>query len=124
MGRTVPSFRYVLAAERAEWKPFRNALDKKEKKDFDEMWDIPRNYVSACSNSVQLVPLHPIVMSILLHHYKDLKECISEVEQIEVTANNSRKKREWTNFHHIKNLSHRWGIRMKNKDKDKGRQMM
>lgn len=60
------------------------------------MFDIPKLYISACSISVQLVPLHPIVMSILLHHYKDLKECISEVEQIEVTANNSRKKREWT----------------------------
>ena len=42
MGRTVPSFRIVLAEEKAEWKLFRNALDKKEKKDFDEMWDIPR----------------------------------------------------------------------------------
>ena len=46
------------------------------------MWDIPRLYVSACSNSVQLVPLHPIIISILFHHYKELKECISEVEQV------------------------------------------
>jgi hypothetical protein len=45
------------------------------------MWDIPRLYVSVCSNSVQLVPLHPIIMSIPSHHYKELKECISEVEQ-------------------------------------------
>jgi hypothetical protein len=29
-----------------------------------------------------LVPLHPIVISILFHHYKELKESISEVEQI------------------------------------------
>jgi hypothetical protein len=42
------------------------------------------------------VPLQPIIISILFHHYKELKECISEVEQTEVTANNSRKKREWT----------------------------
>jgi hypothetical protein len=74
MGRTVLSFRIVLASEKAEWKPFRNALYKKEKKDFDEMWDIPRLYVSACSNSVQLVPLQPIIVSILLHHYKELKD--------------------------------------------------
>lgn len=70
MGRTVPSFRIVIAQEKREWKPFRDALDKKEKKDFDEMWDIPRNYVSACSNSVQLVPFHPIVISILFHYYR------------------------------------------------------
>jgi len=47
------------------------------------MWDIPRLYVSTCSNSVQLVPLQPIIISILFHHYKGLKECISEVKQIE-----------------------------------------
>jgi hypothetical protein len=58
---------------------------------FDEMWDIPRLYASACSNSVQLVPLHPIIISILFHHYKELKECISEVEQIEAKVNSINK---------------------------------
>jgi hypothetical protein len=41
--------------EKEEWKPFRAALDKKERKKFDEMWDIPKLYITACSNSVQLV---------------------------------------------------------------------
>jgi hypothetical protein len=83
MGRTVPSFRIVLAQEKQEWKPFRNALGKKERKDFDEMWDIAKLYVSACSNSCQLVPLHPIFISILFHHYKELLQCIREVEEFE-----------------------------------------
>src|SRR5215216_70671 len=96
MGRTIPSFRIALEMEKEDWKPFRNALDKSERKEFDDMFDIPRLYLSACSNSVQLVPLHPIIMSILFHHYKELKECISEVEEIEATANNIRKKRELT----------------------------
>jgi hypothetical protein len=82
MGRTVPSFRIVLAEEKAESKSFRNALDKKEKKEFDEIWDIPKLYVSACSIAVQLVPLQPIMISILFHHYKELKECILEVEEM------------------------------------------
>jgi hypothetical protein len=86
MGRTVPSFRIVIAEEKREWKFFRNGLDKSERKSFDEMWDITRLYVSACSNSVQLVPLHPIVISILFQHYKELKECISEVEQMIETS--------------------------------------
>ena len=50
------------------------------------MWDIPRLYASACSNSCQLVPLHPIIISILFHHYKELKECMSEVERIGETS--------------------------------------
>ena len=67
-------------------------MDKSERKEFDEMSDIPRLYVSACSNSVQLVPLHPIVISILFHHYKELLECIKEIEEMEA-ANDSK-----TNF--------------------------
>jgi hypothetical protein len=31
MGRTIPSFRIALAMEKEDWKPFRNALDKKGK---------------------------------------------------------------------------------------------
>ena len=78
--------------EKKEWTTLFNALDKYEKKEFDEMVDITRLYVSACSNSVQLVPLHPIIISILFHHYKELKECISEVEQIiEARVNNKNK---------------------------------
>ena len=70
MGRTVPSFRNVLAEEKQEWKPFRNALDKSERKSFDDMWDIPKLYIMACSGSVSLVPFHPIAISILFHHTK------------------------------------------------------
>jgi hypothetical protein len=70
--------------EKEEWKPFRNALDKSERKKFDEMWEIPRLYITACSNSVQLVPLHPIVISILFHHYKELKESMARVEGMKV----------------------------------------
>ena len=72
--------------EKAEWKPFRNALDKSDRKEFDDMFDIPKLYISACSNSVQLVPLHPIIMSILFHHDKELNECIKQVEQMEGAA--------------------------------------
>jgi hypothetical protein len=72
MGRTIPSFRIVLAMEKAEWKPFRNALDKSEKKQFDDMFDIPRLYLTACSISVQLVAIHPTIISILFHHFKEV----------------------------------------------------
>jgi hypothetical protein len=47
MGGTVPSFRIVLEEEKQEWKPFRNALDKSERKEFDDMlFDIPRLCIS------------------------------------------------------------------------------
>lgn len=91
MGRTIPSFRIALEMEKAEWKPFRNALDKSDRKKFDEMWDLSRWYISACSNSVQYVRLHSLLMSILLYNYKELTESISEVERIEARVNNNKK---------------------------------
>ncbi len=64
MGRTIPSFRIALAMEEAEWKPFRNALDKSDKRKFDEMmFDIPRLYVSAWS---YLLTAHKALYPILL----------------------------------------------------------
>jgi hypothetical protein len=82
MGRTIPSFRIALAMEQEEWKPFRNALDKSDRKKFDDMFDIPRSYISACSYSIQYVRIYPTLMSILFHHYKQPSECISQVEQM------------------------------------------
>jgi hypothetical protein len=95
MGRTIPSFRIALEMEQVEWKPFRNALDKSDRKKFDDMWDIPLWYVSACSNSVQYVRLHPILMSILLYDYKELTQCVSEVERIEAIVNSKKKEGWW-----------------------------
>jgi hypothetical protein len=91
MGRTIPSFRIALAMEKEEWKPFRNALDKTDRKKFDEMFDIPRLYTSACSYAVQPVRLYPILMSILLHHFKELTECIKEIERLEAKLNSKNK---------------------------------
>lgn len=83
MGRTIPSFRIALAMEQEDWKPFRNGLDKSDRKKFDEMFDIPRLYISACSYAVQPVRLYPILMPILLFNFKQLTQCVSEVEWIE-----------------------------------------
>lgn len=72
MGRTVPSFRLALAEEESEWKDYRKHLDCCERKDFDDMFALPRLYVSACSGAVNLVRIYPIFMSILLYHYREL----------------------------------------------------
>ena len=79
MGRTVPSFRLALAEEESEWKEYRKHLDASERCDFDEMFAIPRLYVSACSAAVNLVRIYPIFMSILLHHYRELKSIAEEL---------------------------------------------
>jgi hypothetical protein len=47
MGRTVPSYRIASEIEIWKWRPFRKALDKQDRKVFDEMLSIPRFYNSA-----------------------------------------------------------------------------
>jgi hypothetical protein len=40
MGGTIPSFRIALEMEERRWKPFCTALDKSDRKKFDEMFGI------------------------------------------------------------------------------------
>ena len=100
--------------EQEDWKPFRNALDKSDRKKFDEMWDIPRLYTSACSYSVQPVRLYPILMSILLHHFKELTECFKEVERIEDKVNNNK----WRSTISINNNTQRLMKEVKKEEQD------
>ena len=46
------------------------------------IFEIPRLYISACSNAIQPVRLYPILISILLYCYEQLLECISQVKQM------------------------------------------
>jgi hypothetical protein len=86
MGRTIPSFRLASAEERKEWKEFRKALDKSDKKAFDIMFDIAHLYNSASSYAAKPIRIHPIFISIIFHHYKQLvqiKEALEKKKDIE-----------------------------------------
>ena len=72
MGRTIPSFRLASVDEEREWKVFRNALDKSDRRIFDKMFSISHLYNSACSYAANPIRIPPIFMSIIFHHYKIL----------------------------------------------------
>ena len=78
MGRTIPSFRLACMTEELKWRSFRFCLDKDDRKTFDEMFSISRQYNSACSNSARAIVIHNIIMSIILHHYKQLMELMKK----------------------------------------------
>ena len=80
MGRTVPSYRIGSERERRKWKIFRDQLDKSERKTFDEMLSISRLYNVAGVGSCKPVLLHPIMMSIIFDHYKQLKKFKNEIK--------------------------------------------
>jgi hypothetical protein len=75
MGRIIPSFRIAAVLEEKESKPFRKYLNKNDKKSFDYMFSIARVYNSACSYATTIpIRIYPIMMSIVFHHYKILKD--------------------------------------------------
>jgi hypothetical protein len=74
MGRTVPSYRIATEMERSKWKVFRQSLDKKDRKEFDKMFSYSRLFNSAGSNAYRPILIHPILMSIIFEHYKQLKK--------------------------------------------------
>ena len=73
MGRTIPSYRIASEMERKKWKIFRQSLDKKDRKMFDEIMSYSRLYNSAGSNACRPQLIHPILMSIIFEHYKQLQ---------------------------------------------------
>jgi hypothetical protein len=81
MGRTIPSFRMASVQEQKEWKEFRQALDKKDRKLFDDMFSICHLYNSACSFAAKPIRIQPIFMSIIFHHYKQLMKIKEELEE-------------------------------------------
>ena len=70
MGRTTPSFRLTSEQGYKEWKGFHQALDKLDRKAFDNMFSISHLYSSACSFAAKPIRIQPIFMSIIFHHYK------------------------------------------------------
>ena len=72
MGRTISSFRISTAIEKNNWRSFRKLLDKIDRKSFDEMFNLSYLHNSGSSNCVRPVVIHPIFLSILLEHYKQL----------------------------------------------------
>jgi hypothetical protein len=81
MGRTVPSYRHASERERRKWKIFREELDKSERKVFDEMVSYSRLYNVAGVGACKPVLLHPILMSIIFEHYKQLEILRKSVAQ-------------------------------------------
>jgi len=81
MGRTVPSFRIAEAQEFGEWKGFRKALPKRERRIFDEMLNASRLYTSASSAAVRTSRFEGMAMAIIFHHYRLLAGCAEALRE-------------------------------------------
>ena len=81
MGRTIPWFRLVSVEGQKEWKGLRQVLDKSDRKTFDDMFSIAHLYNSACSFTTKPIRIHPVFMSIIFQHYKQLMKIKEELEK-------------------------------------------
>jgi hypothetical protein len=70
MGRTIPSFGVASEIEIRKWRSFRHALDKKDRRTFDEMLSLPRLYNVAGAMACRPIVIHLILMSIIFEHYR------------------------------------------------------
>jgi hypothetical protein len=65
MGRTIPSYRIASEVEIRKWRSFRKALDKRDRKKFDEVLSIPRFYNVAATMACKPVLINVILISII-----------------------------------------------------------
>jgi hypothetical protein len=91
VGRTVPSFRMAAEIERTKWKQFRSYLDKKDRKEFDRMYDCVKLHNTACMMACRPVVIHAVLLSIIFGHYKQLTKLMDQKkmndEANELTSN-------------------------------------
>ncbi len=82
MGRTVSSFRIAEAQEVAEWRAFRNAIPKRDRRAFDQMLNTTRLYTSASSAAVRPSRFEGMAMALIFHHQKVLALAMGTVSEI------------------------------------------
>ncbi len=73
MGRSIPSFRQLIEIEHLVWSEFKKELkNRNDKKAFDNLFDNTKLYTPYLSSANRPIPLEPMLMGMLFHHYKTL----------------------------------------------------
>jgi hypothetical protein len=79
MGRPISSFRQLLEIEKLKMTPFKKMLPtKKNKQEFDEIFENVRLYSSYLGNASNPIPLESIFMGVIFHNYKQILQIIKE----------------------------------------------
>jgi uncharacterized protein YktA (UPF0223 family) len=79
MGRSIPSFRQLLEIEKIKLSPFKKMLPtKKDKQEFDKLFDNVKLYTAYLGNASNPVPLESVFMGAIFHNYKQLLQTKKE----------------------------------------------
>lgn len=83
LGKTVPTYREELEKRIRKWKPFRDALRRREREAFDEIMELVRENASAAMNQATPNPMEGIYISILLGQETKIKSLEEKVKELE-----------------------------------------
>lgn len=83
MGMSILAFRQLLEIEKIKLSSFKKLLStKKDKQEFDELFDNARLYTSYLGNASNPIPIESIFMGAIFHIYKMLLQSTREDSSI------------------------------------------
>jgi len=83
MGRSIPSFRQLLEIEKLKWSFFKRLLPaKRDKQEFDKVFDNVRLYTSYVGNATNPLPLESVFMGAVFHNYKQLLQITAKEDTV------------------------------------------
>lgn len=80
MGRTNPTFRDFLSRYEARWAPFRRALRRGHRDDFDRLFDHARDHADAAGHANATDPETAVLLSMLLAQERELRRLRDRVD--------------------------------------------
>ncbi len=86
MGRTIPSYRYALEKEISSLKLYRDVLNPRDRKSFDNIMLYARMHSDAGSLSARMFISESLFLSALIEQQKQLDELERDFERIKRRA--------------------------------------
>lgn len=83
MGRTNPTYRDWLQRTEQRWQPFRRALRRRAKGDFDRLFERAGSHADAAGYLNAVDPEHVLLLSMLLAQEREIQQLLARVETLE-----------------------------------------
>lgn len=86
MGRTNPTYRNFLESYESDWAPFRRALRRQYRGDFDRLFERAAEHAAAAGVQNPPDPTESLLLSLLVAHEAELRRLRERVESLESAA--------------------------------------
>lgn len=83
MGRTNPTYRNFLEAYESDWAPFRRALRRQYREDFDRLFERAAEHAAAAGVQNPPDPTESLLLSLLVAHEAELRRLRERIATLE-----------------------------------------